>query len=77
MNLADGLRVTRRLDEAVSIMEGLVKSVPRHPGLKKKLAQALVAAQRNREALPYLQEINRSDPNGKYGNQIGTGLLVD
>jgi tetratricopeptide (TPR) repeat protein len=63
MNLADGLRVTRRLDEAISILEGLIKSAPKQPGLKKKLAQALVAAQRNKEALPYLQEINRLDPN--------------
>ena len=32
------------------------------PVLKKKLAQSLIAAQRGKEALPYLQELNRLDP---------------
>ncbi|MBA4392416.1 MAG: hypothetical protein C0407_02570, partial [Desulfobacca sp.] len=61
-HLAEVLGATKRLDESILILEGLVKQFPKQFGFKKKLAQALVSAQRNKEALPYLQELFRQDP---------------
>ncbi len=62
VNLADGLRATRRFDESILLLEGLARQFPKQPVLKKKLAQSLIAAQRGKEALPYLQEMSRQDP---------------